>query len=67
MQKDPGCVYNLGTFDSVKLSTSHREFCLSAPIQYAGSNPILEDGYTSPLIPNTFLRGGNIVPLFENH
>lgn len=66
MQKEPGSVYNLGTSDSVKLSTSHREFASLPLYNMQAVTPILEDGYTSPLIPNTFLRGGKIVPLFEN-
>ena len=65
MQKDPGSVYNLGTFNSVKLSTSHREFASLPLYNMQAVTPSLEDGYTSPLILNTFLRGGKTVPLFE--
>ena len=48
MQKDSGSVYNLVTFESVKLSTSHRKFASLPLYNMQAVTPILQDGYTSP-------------------
>ena len=67
MQKDSGSAYNLVTFDSVKLSASHRKFASLPLYNMQAVTPILQDGYTSPQFQTFSWEEGKLYHCLRTH